>query len=149
MLNAFVYFKKFETAPPSSILASRPASAASAASGAARRSHARTASRRPASSGAQRDGVVITGRLNQGGYRVRNLFASQRNRVQSHVLSRAEKRKKLHDIQKAETLHRADVDESLRSHQHLLKEKTTITRSTSIDHAANRAAEQQRPSSGK
>ena len=74
---------------------------------------------------------------------------SQRNRVQSHVLSRAEKRKKLHDIQKAETLHRADVDESLRSHQHLLKEKTTITRSTSIDHAANRAAEQQRPSSGK
>ena len=120
--------------PPSSVLSvSRPASAA-----AARRREINRSGRsgggggggsRPATAGASgghRDGVSITGRLNQGGYMVRNLFRSQRHRISSHVLSRAQKRKQLSDIQKAELLHRADVNESLRSHQHLLKEKTTV-----------------------
>jgi hypothetical protein len=147
--DASVSQARSSTSRPSSVLASRPASAAaSAARRQGRNGRGSSASsRRPAtaSSGAQRDGVVITGRLNQGGFRVRNLFASQRHRVQSHVLSRAEKRKKLHDIQRAEQLHRADVDESLRSHQHLLKEKTTITRSRVSP--ATAGMDKQRPSS--
>eukprot|EP00946_MAST-07B_sp_MAST-7B-sp1_P005110 g5110.t1 len=53
--------------------------------------------------------VAITGRLSQGGFRVRNLFRSQRNRVQSNVTSRAEKRRQFNNIAKAEQLHRADL----------------------------------------
>ena len=84
--------------------------------------------------------VAITGRLNQGGFRVRNLFRSQRSRVQSTVLSRADKRRHLHEINKAERLHHADLNESRRSHQHLLRERPSASLS-------GRRAPQPRPTS--
>jgi hypothetical protein len=131
---------QFKHTAPSSL--SRPASAAAAR----RAAHRGAGTRRPATASNDRggSGVLITGRLNQGGYMVRNLFRSQRNRVNGNVLSRAQKRKQLSDIQKAEQLHRADVNESLRSHQHLLKEKTTIVRSSTH---YNRSSTNERPKS--
>lgn len=73
----------------------------------------------------EQDRVVITGRLSQGRFRTRNLFQSQRHRVQSNVTSRTEKRRQFNEISKAEHLHHADISESRRSHQHLIRERAS------------------------
>ena len=82
----------------------RPSSAAPTTTAAGRRAgQQQQQQKRPqttSSGGSERDGVVITGRLNQGGFKVRNLFASQRNRIGTNILSRGAKRKALHQVKR-------------------------------------------------
>ena len=111
--KAMEHAQMLGTTPIHSVLGAqrggRPSSAAPTTTAAGRRAgQQQQQQKRPqtsSSGGSERDGVVITGRLNQGGFKVRNLFASQRNRIGTNILSRGAKRKALHQVKRGKRRH--------------------------------------------
>ena len=67
------------------------------------------------------DNVKLTGRLQIGGIKMRNLFASQRRRIlKAQSMSRAEQRRMIGQIADAQQAHTVDVEESTNMYSYLI-----------------------------
>ena len=76
------------------------------------------------------DNVKLTGRLQTGGFRMRNLFASQRKRIlNSTTMKRAEQRRMIGQITDAAEAHAADVEESANMYSYLVGGTATTKKS--------------------
>ena len=76
------------------------------------------------------DDVKLTGRLQTGGFRMRNLFASQRKRIlKSTTMKRAEQRRMIGQITDAAEAHAADVEESANMYSYLVGGTATTKKS--------------------
>ena len=77
----------------------------------------------------QFEDVKLTGRLQMGGIKMRNLFASQRRRIlKAASVSRAEQRRMIGQIADAQEAHAVDVEESNNMYSYLIgpNEKKTL-----------------------
>ena len=76
------------------------------------------------------DDIKLTGRLQTGGFRMRNLFASQRKRIlKSTTMKRAEQRRMIGQITDAAEAHAADVEESANMYSYLVGGTATTKKS--------------------
>ena len=85
------------------------------------------------------DNIKLTGRLQTGGFKMRNLFASQRKRIlKSTNMKRSDQRRMIGQITDAAEAHAADIEKSANMYSYLIGGSVAKKNTTTAGANSNR-----------